>query len=173
MRSAEGTDLVRGSEPDGPSEFRIGDCQLRMFFDIGTNLVPGNEVTCDGLNQRAGRGGMSLTKPFQPGSEPAPTWGQSLTGHRGKSERVGSNRRRARSDAPYHPRFIRVYPSISDHRNSCLGSRISAFGLQLQLFRSEKRSKIHQRGGAYRPNPPPLKLPPSLKLRRDKMAGQT
>jgi hypothetical protein len=45
--SAVCTNLVRGSEPDGRSEFRIGGCQLRMFFDIGTNLVPGNEVASD------------------------------------------------------------------------------------------------------------------------------
>ena len=30
---------------------------------------------------------------------------------RGKLERVRSNRRRARSDAPYHARFIRVNPT--------------------------------------------------------------
>jgi hypothetical protein len=43
VRSAEGTELVPGSEPDGQLEFRIGDGQLRMFFDIGTNVVPGKK----------------------------------------------------------------------------------------------------------------------------------
>lgn len=69
-----GTSRVPGSEPDGRSEFRIGECQLRMFFDIGTNLVRGNEVASDPpslkrwrTGRRVRRAGMARFEPFHPG----------------------------------------------------------------------------------------------------------